>query len=174
MRTKQVDSNQKYVSNLTHVVFLIYLILLVWLIIFKFDFALPQWRESSLNLIPFAESVQVNGQLELFELIANAIAFMPLGIYLMIYDFPNTIFKKILLAMFISVIFETAQFVCAIGASDITDVITNTTGAAFGMLIFMLLQYVFKERTEKACNLMFIALYVLFFILATILLLANM
>lgn len=58
-----------------------YLIVLTWIIIFKLQFSfenLPHIR--NINLIPFGESVIINGKMDFGEIIQNALAFIPFGV----------------------------------------------------------------------------------------------
>lgn len=59
-----------------------YLIVLTWIIIFKLQFSfenLPHIR--NINLIPFGESVIINGKMDFGEIIQNALAFIPFGVF---------------------------------------------------------------------------------------------
>lgn len=58
-----------------------YLIVLTWIIIFKLQFSfenLPHIR--NINLIPFGESVIINGKMDFGEIIQNALVFIPFGV----------------------------------------------------------------------------------------------
>ena len=57
--------------------------------------------------------------------------------------------KAILLGMILSLMLETLQFILAVGATDITDIITNTTGTAIGVVFYSLLRLVFKKRKKS-------------------------
>ncbi len=41
--------------------------------------------------------------------------------------------------------FEASQYIFGIGASDITDIITNTIGGIIGICIYMVIKKAFKE-----------------------------
>ncbi len=161
-------------SNLSYFIFIVYLLLLIWLILFKFDFALPQWRQSSINLIPFAQSMSVNGEIVYFELVTNAIAFMPLGIYMMVFNKPSNLLLKIVTALLLSLSFEIIQYVLGIGVSDITDVIMNTLGAVLGIIFYMVLSKFLKRSSEKIINIVLLVLIVAFCAIWSFLLIANM
>lgn len=130
--------------------FTLYLFMLIWLIIFKLDLQIPvpPWlRTRSINLIPFSGSALVNGGLDLKEPLYNFLAFVPLGLYLSILKLPEKPWLRILAGFLLSIAFETAQYAFAIGATDITDLIMNTAGAAVGVLAFELL---FSKHRERA------------------------
>ena len=61
----------------TTVLCAVYLILLTWIIVFKMELhmdALPNIR--SVNLIPFRESVIVNGKIDFTEMFNNCLVFV--------------------------------------------------------------------------------------------------
>lgn len=49
-------------------------------------------------------------------------------------------------------IFETIQFVFAIGRADITDVLANALGGIIGIGIYALLSKVFRSSTDQVIN----------------------
>ena len=61
--------------------------------------------------------------------------------------------KKILSIIGLTLVFESIQFVLAIGISDITDIIANTLGGVIGIGIYELLFKVLKHRSYKFINL---------------------
>lgn len=70
--------------KLTSILLVIYLVLLTWSILFKLATNLDQlvWGSyRQVNLIPFAGSAIVNGQIQLNEIVLNGLAFVPLGLY---------------------------------------------------------------------------------------------
>ena len=117
------------------VVFGIYLALLVWCILFKFALRpeeIPHLR--GINLIPYAASVVVNGKVQISEIIENMLVFLPFGLCISAIYPDSEIQNRILLASGLSLFFEVTQYIFAIGASDITDVIDNTLGAVIGIV----------------------------------------
>lgn len=48
--------------------------------------------------------------------------------------------KIIFLGFILSFTLETMQFILSIGASDITDIITNTTGTIVGLFLYFILE----------------------------------
>ena len=118
------------------VVFGVYLALLVWCILFKFSLRpeeIPHLR--GINLIPYAASVVVNGKVQISEIIENMLVFLPFGLCISAFYPDSEIQNRILLASGLSLFFEVTQYIFAIGASDITDVIDNTLGAVIGILL---------------------------------------
>lgn len=136
-------------KRLTIVIFIIYLILLYWILLFKLGVRFSYMRNRSVNLIPFNEPLILSG-----ENISNAIIFIPLGIYTGML-FERWIFgKKLFFCFIISLLVETIQFTLAIGAFDITDIITNTIGGIIGLMIFKALEKGFNNtvKAQKFIN----------------------
>lgn len=126
----------------------LYLGILTWLVLFKLEFnilSVFNYHHRSLNLIPFAAPSR--------EMIDNVIIFIPFGVLL------NVNFKKIrflpkfAFVLFFSLTVELIQFILAIGATDIIDVITNTVGGFLGLKLYSLSNkyinpHAFRGRTE--------------------------
>ena len=141
------------------VVFGIYLALLVWCILFKFALRpeeIPHLR--GINLIPYAASVVVNGKVQISEIIEN----MLVGLCISAFYPDSEIQNRILLASGLSLFFEVTQYIFAIGASDITDVIDNTLGAVIGILLYLGMKKIWKEKTGKIITILGAVLEVLF------------
>ena len=127
----------------------IYLILLGWLILWKFE--IP-WVGSgalrSIKLIPFVASGHAAASSS-GEVLANVAFFVPFG-FLLGLRAPSWRWWHILLAgAVISAFFEALQYVLAIGATDVTDVITNSAGAGIGFAIILTLHRLFGQRSQK-------------------------
>ena len=85
-------------NKLTKVLFVIYLIAVFWIIVFKFNLPFSNLGYMrSINIIPFNESLVINGKLAFREIIMNVAIFIPLGIYSGILFKKWTIGKKIFL-----------------------------------------------------------------------------
>ncbi|MGN0314376.1 MAG: VanZ family protein [Fusicatenibacter sp.] len=128
----------------------LYLVVLTWVIVFKFAFSpeeLPHFR--SINLIPFGQSVIVNGKLNTRELFLNVLAFVPFGIYLCMLKHKWSFLQIMLSALLLSFLYETAQYLLSVGAADITDLINNTLGGAIGYACYSLFSRILKEKTDR-------------------------
>lgn len=130
--------------------FAVYDVLLVGLVLFKFPFSYDDSGSGRhLNLIPLAGSFGSNGRLDLSEILENILVFVPLGVYLSALR-PNWSFGwRILGIVATSVVFETMQFIFAIGRSDITDVLDNTLGGLLGLGVYAVLARIFGNRTNR-------------------------
>lgn len=149
---------KKYLDIGLKILFFIYLAALVWIIVFKLQFSISDIdRVRSINFIPFKESVVVNHEINISEIINNAIIFVPFGIYLKMLKKDWSLLKDFLTFLCVSLFFEIIQYVFAIGRSDITDIIENIIGGCTGILIYHIFKWIFKEKTNK-----------IFYILATI------
>lgn len=151
----------------------IYVLILIWIIIFKMGFIFPNMR--SINLIPFKESVIINGKIDLDEIINNCIVFIPLGLYMGIQDRKNSFLIKLFPIFGLSLGFEIIQFVFHIGASDITDIIMNTLGGAVGISIINAIYKLFKneKKINKVLSILATICTICVLIIIFILLIAN-
>jgi glycopeptide antibiotics resistance protein len=126
-----------------------YLVILIWLVLFKFSSDI--WSvQRSINLIPFAAPKIVNGRINFEEIIYNCIFFVPFGLLLNVNFKKRRFLPKLLLILGFSVTAELTQFIFAIGASDITDVITNTVGGFLGLILYDLSnKYIKDEKLDR-------------------------
>ena len=116
------------------VVFGIYFLLLVWLVLFKFATSLAEIPSiRSINLIPFYYDRETTTHLK--EILYNILVFVPLGVYVQIFRGKWKGAAKCITVLGISFLFEAVQYVFAIGASDITDIIGNTLGGSIGIVL---------------------------------------
>ena len=160
--------------NLTRILFAVYFLILVWILLFKMSFSLDElYKNRSINLIPFMGSVIVNGRIYINEIIDNILVFIPLGIYICMLKENWSILRKISVGFFISLGIEVLQFVLAIGATDITDLIGNTLGGIIGIGVFYLFSKLFKNKTNKIINILALIVTILLVSMISILLLAN-
>ncbi|HBI93894.1 MAG TPA: hypothetical protein DDY58_16520, partial [Terrisporobacter glycolicus] len=85
------------------------------------------------------------------DLFGNIILFVPLGIYISILLDKNKTLKNILIILIVSLVFESCQYIFGIGATDITDITTNTFGGVIGIYVYKMLILLFKdgERVKK-------------------------
>ena len=141
--------------NITMILFTVYFFILVWTLLFKMGIPFDvHYSSRSINLIPFSGSVIVNGKIYIKEIINNILVFVPVGIYTCMLNSKWSFVKKIAPAFFISLAIEIFQFVLAIGATDITDLLGNTLGGIIGIAIFYLFTKVFRNKTIKLFNIL--------------------
>lgn len=163
--------------KLTCILFAIYLIILTWIIVFKMQFSLDKGLPyiRSINLIPFAESVIVNGKIYYGEIIDNVIIFIPVGIYIAMLWKDMKFYKKLIPIVLITLALEISQFILHVGATDITDILMNTLGGIIGIGIISLLYKVFKnnDKLDKVLNILATICTSLVVILMAILIIVN-
>lgn len=148
-----MESRKQY--KFTCVLFGVYFVALIWIILFKTQFSFEKLRGSGeINLIPFAGSAIVNGKIEIKEIVENILVFVPFGIYMPMLKLKWSVWKKILPFFLTSLIVEVLQYVLAIGAADITDLIGNTLGGVIGIGIFYIFYKIFGKRTVKIINIL--------------------
>ncbi len=131
----------------------LYLVILIWLVLFKLKFniwSVLDYKHRSLNLIPFAAPSIVNGRINFGEMILNCIFFIPFGLLLSV-NFKKTAFlPKFAVIIVFSLAAEIIQFVFAIGATDISDLITNTLGGFLGLKLYDLSnKYINSEKLDR-------------------------
>ena len=145
---KRRETMKKSKSDIgLNALFGIYIILLVWIIIFRLSFSIAGIHKvRELNFIPFYYKNVYECDIPIVEAILNVLIFAPLGIYLKMFGISN---KKILLSgFFISFMFELLQYIFRLGASDITDIITNTLGTMCGMYLYLLSEKILKNKAK--------------------------
>ena len=155
----------KVMNFLPKAVFILYLVTLLWLILFKFSFDIPSvlldFQSRNLNIVPFLGN-------DLREMVDNFIVFVPFGLFLAIN------FKQIAMRQKLAIIFafsfsvEIIQYVLAIGAADITDIITNTFGGFTGLALYdSLSKHVDKEKLDRCIAVIILTLLVGLLLLRT-------
>ena len=153
----------------------VYSAALTWIILFKMAVRLDDVGFGTVrawNLIPFRYSEETS--FHLTEVLENVIAFVPLGVYLGMLK--TVAWKAILIGAAASVTLEALQFALGIGASDVTDVITNTAGTAIGVGIYLLLTHIFKyrEKLDKTLVIVCGAATVVMIVLIALLIAGNL
>lgn len=113
--------------------FAVWLVLLVWLVLWKFHAPyLGRDDQRAIKLVPFVP-VGDFGASAPYEVLANLLLFVPLGVYLALLA-PSWRWHRIaLVAAGASLALEVTEWIIAVGSSDITDVIVNTAGALAGI-----------------------------------------
>ncbi len=156
--------------------FVIYLVALIWILLFKFSISINDLvdqfnnQSRSINLIPFNGSVKINDTIDLSEIINNIIIFIPFGGLLGIIDKRSSFLKKMLFIFTFSLFIEVSQFIFGLGATDVTDILTNVVGGVVGLFIYYLLNKIFKtEKLDKV--LIFMGLFLFLVAMSGVLLL---
>lgn len=162
-------------KKVTFGLLIVYIIALVWIILFKFQVSFEQLdRFRGINLIPFAGSAIVNGTVDFSEIIQNGLAFVPFGILISSLWKEKTVIMKIAPIFGVSLIFEILQFVFAVGASDITDLIMNTFGGIIGIGIYFVFSKIFKSKCDQIINIISLVCAGFLFVFLAVIMLSNL
>ncbi|MCW5951219.1 MAG: VanZ family protein [Propionibacteriaceae bacterium] len=126
-----------------------YLLLLVGVILFKLPFYSTAGDTARVvNLIPLAGSFDNEGDLIWGEIAYNTLLFVPFGIYLgMLTQW--TFRGQVLVIAGLSLGFELAQYLFALGVTDVTDLIDNTLGGVVGIGIATVLIKLFGTAATR-------------------------
>ncbi|AJD26494.1 VanZ family protein [Clostridium botulinum] len=135
-------------SKLGKILLLVYVFLLIWILLFKFSvspsavisrtFDGQSYRH--INLIPLMES---GGRK---EVLLNFIVFIPLGLIAQLVGKKNPVIKNAIYILIFSLFIEVSQYILAVGATDITDLLTNTFGGVVGILLYWGLSRLFDTK----------------------------
>ncbi len=115
--------------------FIVYCFMLSWGILLKFS--LPPYYIGArvLNVIPYQDVARTwDGRLDLQEVFFNIASFIPLGVgfYRL---WKKSFWQAVILCVSVSLFYEGMQYLLAIGMADVTDVIHNSLGGMFGVLM---------------------------------------
>jgi glycopeptide antibiotics resistance protein len=176
LQKHSVNNEASTSKKVTIVLFVIYFLVLFWIILFKLHkpFANMGSRRN-INLIPFHQPMILNGKIDYGEMILNVLIFIPLGVYAGMIFKRQALGKKILFCLLISLSCEVLQFIFALGASDITDIISNTFGGIIGLIILIVTKKLFNNdvKVHKFINI-FAAIATLLVVSFLLLLKMNM
>ena len=137
----------KTTNYLVPFLFTIYIALLVWIILFKLQFSISELDSiRSINLIPFYYDNEINIAFHLNEVLKNVAIFIPFGIYLSVFENIPNFKRKLILISVTSLVLETAQYILAIGRSDITDLLTNISGGLIGICFYWFGLKLFRSK----------------------------
>jgi glycopeptide antibiotics resistance protein len=151
-------------KSLLIVLFAVYLVLLVWIVLWKFELPWVGGVDRVIKLVPFFPS-GAQGASRPSEVIVNLLLFVPFGVYLGMIASSWRWWRVAGVIAATSVALEVTQYVLAIGSSDITDVIVNTTGGLVGLAFL----YVARRRLGPRTSTMIVRLCAIGTALAVIL-----
>lgn len=146
------------------IVLAVYVIFLTWVIVFKFGYASLSFTGYRLpiNWIPFGGSAMIGDRIDYSEIVSNVLVFIPLGLCLSMLGRPKSALLRVAVGLALSVAFEAVQYLFHAGSADITDVIMNTFGTALGVLAFIPIKKLLKERAETVTGITILVLTALF------------
>ncbi|MDR0950730.1 MAG: VanZ family protein [Candidatus Ancillula sp.] len=151
----------------TKILLVITVLLISWAVLWKFN--IP-YIGSDQRVVNLSEPFKWN---QLFEMIANVLLFLPLGILLSVFQSEKfsegknfAIWKQVISIIILSVFLETFQYVLACGRSDITDLILNTTGGVLGIIITKITLHLGGYPGRVALKTIALVIVIIAFILA--------
>ncbi|MFC9559610.1 VanZ family protein [Agromyces sp. NPDC056965] len=126
-------------SPLLVLLFAVYLVLLAWIILWKLEVPfLGAGGLRHVKLVPFVASGSDTAS-EPLEVAANFLLFVPFGAYLVLLRPSWPLWKHVGALAGASLLLEIGQYALAVGSSDATDVIANTSGGITGLFVTALL-----------------------------------
>lgn len=132
----------------------VYLLLLAGVILFKLPFYSAAGDTTRvINVIPLSGSFDGQGDLIWGEIAYNTLLFVPFGIYLGMLT-RWTFGRRVLVIAGLSLGFELAQYVFALGVTDVTDLIDNTLGGIVGIGIATALTKLFGTAATRIVGLL--------------------
>ena len=161
--------------KLTIGLFILYLLALVWIVLFKLNFSLFGGLDylRSINLVPFAGTRLGNGVIDMREIVDNVLVFIPYGIFVCMLMVKKNFAVKVIPVFLTSLAIELLQYIFAIGATDITDLLTNTAGGMIGIGIYFVFFKIFKDKTNKIINTILLIGAIAMVLLIGLILIAN-
>lgn len=135
--------------------FVLYLVAVAWGVLWKFEMPyLGSGVERAVKVVPFVRSGGY-GAGDPIEQLANVVLFVPFGVYLGLLTPSWRWWRVLATAAATSALLEAAQFALAVGSSDTTDVVLNTTGAWAGIGLVGLARRRLGDRADavlaRAC-----------------------
>lgn len=107
---------------------------------------------SSVNIVPFHTIMNylTNDNLivrsfAFSNLLGNIVIFIPLGVYITVFNRDKRLYKNVIWIIIISLIIEFVQYIMKIGVSDIDDVILNGLGGTIGIAAYKILLLIMKD-----------------------------
>ena len=169
--------NERKHQKLTIALLIIYLVTLTWIIVCKLETNftnLGAMRYRNINLIPYKNTAAMNGQVDTSELFMNVLAFVPFGIYVSMLYKNNNLIQKIIPIFGTSLLYEVLQYLFAIGATDITDLINNTLGGILGIALYVICSKIFRSKTTTIFQVLCSIGTLLMLALLTLLIVTNL
>lgn len=153
IRKKKVMKEKQNIKSGLHNLLLYSAFGIYLLILFALLF-LKRTSFSAINLVPFKSIINFfDGDMlarafALNNIMGNIVLFIPLGVYITLFNRNKKVSLNMCLVAFISVIAEIAQYLFRVGVTDIDDVILNTVGGLMGILTFKLIYHFWGEKTR--------------------------
>lgn len=141
--------------KISKLLFVFYMIIFIWVVIFKCnwvdDLRITHQYISSISLyervINLGEMKSLIYRIQIGEIFhrsllepfLNIVIFVPVGMYITIFQNKKRIFNTYLVSLTISLLIELVQLATMIGGFSYLDIITNVTGGLIGYFIYRIL-----------------------------------
>src|SRR5690242_19605255 len=127
----------------------LYLIILIWVVFFKLRLSLTsvfEGNQRSVNFVQFGAPAIINGETSYGEMVLNCLFFIPFGLLLSV-NFKRVRFlAQFLFIVVFSLAVELIQYIFAMGATDVTDLIANAAGGLAGLLLYSFCERFISEK----------------------------
>lgn len=130
------------------VCFVLWMLVMVWAVLWKIETPWTAARLRDLKLVPLVATAEAGASAPI-EVVENVLLFVPVGLFLGMLAPRWPWWRAGLVAAGTSIALESAQYVLATGASDVTDVLGNTAGALLGLGLLALARRRLGERTGR-------------------------
>jgi len=125
----------------------VYLVLLAWAVLWKLE---TPWVGGAyrrvVKFVPFVSTARTGASTPV-DVVTNVLLFVPFGVYLGLLA-PRWSWRKVVgAAAGVSLVLEVAQYVLAVGSTDLTDVLVNSAGGAVGLGLLALARRRLGDRT---------------------------
>lgn len=109
---------------------------------------IPTFDTPNINLLPFRDYFYRFGDYER-QIVLNVLLFAPMGFFITLHRHTGFV-KTVLLCAAVSLAVELLQPWVTVGrVCDVTDLITNTAGAALGYLAALPVRAIMKKRKDR-------------------------
>lgn len=162
----EINKKNQKINNIIFlglwIIAIVYSIAVAKIILFKYGFT-PQIREVSLSPFEFMRDfyrAETSIDILLKNTLGNIAIFIPMGILIPALRKSSDAKKTIVIGFLTSLGIEIFQYIFALGAMDIDDLILNTLGVVLGCLIyFKVLKKLDKKAKNKIATLGFLSLF---------------
>lgn len=147
----------RFYKGVSVILLIMYLTLLVYLTLFSHDYMRSSFYRS-MNVMPFRTillymNANISNRIIMTNLLGNIAAFAPLGFLLPLVWRKTDRFVSIAIASLgVSLVIEITQYVMAVGAADVDDLILNVMGGMLGLLLLKVLRFIYKRFKEQSIN----------------------
>ncbi len=135
--------------------FLLYSVFAFYIVILFALLFMKRHSFSSINVVPFRSIISylsdgniVLHSFALSNVLGNIVLFIPLGVYLTLFNSDKRLYKNVLWIILIGLSVEIIQYIFKIGVTDIDDVILNGLGGFIGIAAYRILLLLFKDVSK--------------------------